>query len=118
MLSFFRKSKPETVLTDGIVRNLQNTRQARIAVPESSGRIACVIALLQDQPVWDYAIDKESAQNAAIYASNYMGFLKPYDAEEQQLLDYLTEHFAGRKMAMFAFGLYADLLREAESRAS
>ena len=114
----FRKGKPETVLNQGIVKYQQNTRQARIGNTDSSDHITCVIALLQDQPDWDYALDKESALNGAVYASNYMGFFKPYDSEEQNLIHYLTERFAGRKISMFAFGLYADQLRKEESLAS
>jgi len=87
-------------------------------MPESTDRLASVIALLLDQPDWDYAIDKDASLKSALYAAGYMGIYQPYSREAQQLVDYLTGHFAGQKIAMFAFGLYADLLKEPESLVS
>lgn len=110
-----RKNRRETVLNQDIVKQLKGTRQARISEAGMSDRVACVIAILQDQPEWDYALDPSSAREAAIYAANYMGFTQPHDAEETALFDYLTQHYAGRKIATFAWGLYADQLRAEEA---
>lgn len=109
-----RKIRNET-LNQEIVKKHRATRQSRLNQAAVSDRIACVIAILQDQPEWDYVLNQSAARDAAIYAANYMGFTLPYDAEETALFDYLSEHYAGRKIAVFAWGLYADQLRSEET---
>ncbi len=110
-----RKSPDDRALSQSIVKQQRATRQACKGVAQTSGmsdRLATVIALLQDQPDWDYAMTQTTAREAALYAASFIGFEAPFDAEEDALLTYLSEHFAGRKIATFAWGLYADQLRE------
>lgn len=109
-----RKNRAARALSQDIVRQQQATRSARMAIIGVSDRVAMVIALLQDQPHWDYAINESSARQSALDAAAYIGFQAPYDEEETAILTYLTEHFAGRKISTFAWGLYADQLRAAE----
>lgn len=114
-MPFWNRKNRTRTLTQDVVKQLRSTRQSRVNRPMVSDRIACVIAVLQDQPEWDYAINQKAAHEAALYAANYMGFIQPYDAEEKALFDYLSAHFAGRKISTFAWGLYADQLRGDET---
>lgn len=109
-----RKTREDRVLSHDIIRQQRDTRSARGPVSGVSNKVAMVIALLQDQPDWDYAMTEGSAHQAAIHAAAFIGFEAPFDTEETAILDYLTAHFAGRKIATFAWGLYADQLRAAE----
>ena len=110
-MPFWNRKNRSEPLNQDIVRQLRGTRRARINDAQVSDRVACVIAILQDQPEWDHALDHKSAHEAALYAANYMGFIQPYDEEEKSLFKYLKEHYAGRKIATFAWGLYADQLQ-------
>lgn len=110
-----RKSEAIAALNQNFVKQQRANRQARKGLSRDqniSSRLSAVIALLQDQPDWDYALSQESAREAAHYAAAFMGFEAPFDSEEEALLGYLSEHFAGRKIATFAWGLYADQLRD------
>lgn len=107
-----RKNRQDLSLSQSIVKQQQATRSARGGAASLSDRIAVVIALLQDQPDWDYAISQSSARQTALDAAAFIGFQTPFGAEEKSLHDYLSEHFAGRKIATFAWGLYADQLRD------
>ncbi len=114
-MPFWSQKNRDKNLSQEIVKQQRDTRGARLNQVYVSDRVACVIAILQDQPEWDYAISKSAAREAAIYAANYSGFIQPHDAEETAIFEYLTEHYAGRKIAMFAWGLYADQLRTEEN---
>jgi len=108
-----RKNRADLALSQSIVKQQKATRAARAGTAGLTDRVATVIALLQDQPDWDYAINQSTARHTSLDAANFIGFHSPFDAEETSLLDYLSDHFAGRKIATFAWGLYADQLREA-----
>lgn len=116
---FWPFKKPiENALNQTIVRNQSGTRHAKALGPVRSGRIACVIAVLLDQPHWDYAINQQSALENAIYTASFAGYIKPFDQEEEELIRFLSTRFAGRKIATFAWGLYSDLLREEERKSA
>lgn len=114
-MPFWNRKNPDPQLSQSVVKQQQATRSARAVPSDLSDRVATVIALLQDQPDWDYAISQSSAKTSALAAAEFIGFQSPFDDEENSLLDYLSEHFAGRKIATFAWGLYADQLRHAEN---
>ena len=109
----FRK-QTEKALNQTIVRHQSETRHAKALGPVGSDRVACVIAVLLDQPFWDYAIDQTSALENAIYTASFAGFMQPFDREEEELIAFLSKRFAGKKIATFAWGLYTDILREQE----
>ncbi len=109
----FRR-QTENALNQTIVRNQSETRHAKALGPVGSDRIACVIAVLLDQPYWDYAIDQQSALENAVFTASFAGFMQPFDHEEEELIKFLSTRFAGRKISTFAWGLYTDLLREQE----
>lgn len=111
-MPFWSRKSRDPHLSQSVVKQQQATRAARAGISGVTNRIATVIALLQDQPDWDYAINQSSARKTALEAAEFIGFMAPFDAEEDSLLNYLTEHFAGRKIATFAWGLYADQLRD------
>jgi len=108
MLWFKKKNEK---LSQSIVQKQMSTRGAKVMSESFSDRLSAVIGLLRDQPQWDLAIDQNSAKDNALYAAAYMGFSKPFSPEEQQLIKFLSDHFAGRKISTFAWGLYADQLQ-------
>ena len=110
-MPFWSRKKTPVPLTQSREAALRATRHSRSVDIGSSDRLACVIALLQDQPEWDYALDQEAAREAAHYGAAFIGFHEPYDAEEKAIFDFLISHFAGRKISTFAWGLYADQLQ-------
>ena len=114
MFGWFKKANP--ALTQDIVRYQQATRHARAGTLGGSDRLSCVFALVLDQPEWDYARDRQSAESAATEAAEFIGFIAPFDKEEKAIMDFLVGRFAGRKIATFAWSIYADQLRDAETR--
>lgn len=112
-MPFWNRKNRDPHLSQSVVKQQQATRSARAGLSSVSDRVATVIALLQDQPDWDFSINQSTSRQTALDAAAFIGFHTPFDDEETSLLDYLSEHFAGRKIATFAWGLYADQLRDA-----
>lgn len=102
--------KPETskVLEHSIVHMQDTTRHTKAFGMSPDSGVTCVIALLLDQPEWDYAIDQESAFENALFAAAKFGIKRPFDEDQKELFAFLEARFAGQQIANFAWGLYTD----------
>lgn len=67
-----------------------------------------VIAILNDQPVWDRALNSERALENVVHSATYYGVHQPFSPDEQNLVDFLCKHLSGRQMATYAWGVYTD----------
>jgi len=110
MLFLFKKKRPNKPLERSFIRHQQDTRRSRAIDLTESGELSSIFAEALDQPGWDYAIDSKSALENAHYSAAFMGFQKPFSKEELALIDFLVDNFAGKKIATFVCGLYADQL--------
>lgn len=109
MLGFFWKRK-KVHLNHDVVENrrrrvspMADTRMSKHA------RISCVTAIIDDQPDWDYALDSEKALENAMEAAAYFGYRDPLNPEQKALCNFLVKNFAGQKISMYAWGVYADI---------
>lgn len=70
--------------------------------------IDAIRAELESQPDWDWSDTVETAEQVQEMAAQRFGFFKPFTAEQQKLVAYLTTKRVGRHMATYAWGLYAE----------
>lgn len=77
-----------------------------------NARIKLVQSIVDDQPDWDYALDSEKSFYAVMDAAEQFGFIEPFTKEQKLLRDFLIRNIAGRKISMYAWGVYADLCHE------
>ncbi len=115
-LLFWRKP-PSPPLRDCWVK----AREKRLAfLPDESlvpnkpyddkARLQCVRAIVDDQPDWDYAISQDVARDNAIYAAAYYGLTQPFTANQIELIDFLSQSYAGRKICVYAWGIFTDIM--------
>jgi len=105
-------------LEHGTVNMQRGTRHSKAFDLNSDSAVSNVISLLLDQPEWDYAIDQESAFENALFAAANFGVKRPFSDEQKDLFGFLENRFAGKKMAVFAWGLYADHLKEQRKKSA
>ncbi len=110
MLSFFWRRHPKVLLSDDFV---QGRRRRLAPLPDAwmskYARANCVIAIVEDQPDWDFALDNEKALDNALGAAIYYGYERPFTPEQQALCDFLVNSLGGQKITMYAWGVYADI---------
>lgn len=68
-----------------------------------------VVNILNDQPGWDQALNTEKALENAVHSASYYGVMQPFNADEQNLINYLSKHLSGRHIATYAWGVYTDV---------
>ncbi len=93
--------------------HVQALRQRVTTLPDlrmsKHSRVLCAIAIVEDQPDWDFALDSEKSFDAVIKAASFYGYNAPFTPEQKVLRDFLVKNIAGRKIAMYAWGVYADI---------
>ena len=105
------QKKPKTVLLrDDFV---QRRKSFLAPIPDANmskhDRAQCVIAIVQDQPDWDYSLDNRSAEDNSFYGASFFAYRTPYTPEQEKLHNYLVKNLAGRRIATYAWGVYADI---------
>ena len=110
MLKFFRRKRRKVSLNND---HVQQRRQRIVPQPDMRmskySRIRSVTAIVDDQPDWDYALDSEKSFYAVMEAAGYFGYAENMTKEQKLLRDFLIQNIAGRKISMYAWGVYADI---------
>ncbi len=110
MLAFLWKRRRKVYLSDDLV---QHRRQRVTVQPDArmskNARVRCVTAIVDDQPDWDYALDTEKSLQTIMTAAAHYGYQDPLTKEQKILRDFLLKNIAGRKISMYAWGVYADI---------
>lgn len=113
MFRFLRRRRRKVALNDD---HVQQRRQRIVPQPDirmsKHSRVRSVIAIVDDQPDWDYALDSEKSFYAVMDAMAHFGYEEPLSKEHKLLRDFLIQNIAGRKIAMYAWGVYADICGE------
>ena len=110
MLNLFWRRRRQIILTNDIVQG----RRRRVApLPDARmsklKRAVVVIAIVDDQPDWDYALNNEKSLEYVDAAAAYFGITEPFNREQKALRDFLVTNLAGQKIAMYAWGVYVDI---------
>lgn len=107
----FRRRARKVSLQDKLVK-AQKGRLSPLPDAQMSAddRASCIIAIVQDQPDWDYAMDNHKASENAIYAAAYYGIVGPFSDEQTKLHQFLIDNLAGRQIAIYAWGVYKDIV--------
>ena len=110
MLGFLWRRRPRVSLSNDIV---QGRRQRVASFPDARlsnvKRAMVVIAIVDDQPDWDYALNNEKSLDYVHAAAAYFGITEPFSREQKALRDFLVSNLAGRKISMYAWGVYVDI---------
>jgi hypothetical protein len=92
---------------------VQGRRQRVAPLPDARmskiKRAVVVMAIVDDQPDWDYALNNEKSLEYVHAAAAYFGITEPFSREQKALRDFLVSNLAGRKIAMYAWGVYVDI---------
>ena len=86
-----------------MLRRLPDARMSKVK------RAVVVMAIVDDQPDWDYALNNKTSLQYVHAAAAYFGITEPFSQEQKALRDFLVANLAGRKIAMYAWGVYVDI---------
>lgn len=116
MLGFFWRRRQTISLSNEIVQG----RRARVApLPDARmskvKRAVVVMAIVDDQPDWDYALTNKKSMEYVDEAAAYFGITEPFNREQKALRNFLVDNLAGRKISMYAWGVYVDICGEQKS---
>lgn len=109
-VGFFRRKRAKLSLSQELVK----VRRERVPpqpdkIMSIEAKSKCVIAIVDDQPDWDYSLDENYARENAISGAAYYNIAQPFSPDEQSLFEFLIRSLAGRKIAIYAWGVYVDI---------